>query len=65
VPLLISHSIGMWEVATLAREGWNIEVSRVVVHSTSCKWVKSKLGMEVYNNWKLAVREGFVIVKIE
>ncbi len=26
--LLLSHSIGMREVATLAREGWNTEVSQ-------------------------------------
>jgi hypothetical protein len=48
----------MWEVATLAREGWNIEVSRVVVHSTSCKWVKSKLGRTLATEKILTLETG-------
>ena len=43
--MLILYSIGMWDVVTLAREGWNIEVSKVVVHSHSRNRSEKLIGL--------------------
>ena len=51
MPLLIF--VILWnyeEVVTLAGEGWNIEVSIVVVHSTSYEQMISLLLSEAYRN---------------